>query len=302
MIGRDSSLSDVISEVSRRYPIIASGLITPNDASWPDAEAALRYVAALPSSDEGLDHAIESFAMTSIEFLRLQARFRKTGKYACGSAAGLVDDLYSDAEEMNGYYLDGLAMTYALWPNHARLLGLLRDEFIPHIADGSTVVEVGPGHGMLGYFVLSEARNVRYIGVDISEPALDYTKRAFERLGVSQSAFSFVVGDATDLAASGVPSADAMVCCEVLEHVDSPAAILSGIRSHLGAGGQAFLSTVANLEARDHVYLFETVDQIRALIADSGLELDRDWPMRLPGDNSNDLIPYNYAGIVSEPG
>lgn len=299
MIHRASSLDEVISAVTDRYPVIASGLIAPGDPSWHHAEAALRYVAALPSSDGGLDHAIEAFAMTSIEFLRLQGRFRQTGRYARGSAADLVDDLYGDAEEMTGYYLDGLAMTYALWPNHARLLGLLRDKFIPQILPDSTVVEIGPGHGMLGYFVLTEGENVRYIGVDISEPALAFTQHAFERLvpGRADRA-SFLVADATRLAADAVPQADALVCCEVLEHVDNPATILDGIRAHLRPGGRGFLSTVANLEAIDHVFLFDNEDEIRTVIATSGLTIEQDWPMRLPGDRSEDLIPLNYVGIV----
>lgn len=302
MIPRESSLEEVVAEVARRYPVIASGLIAPDDPSWRHATAALGYVAALPSSDGGLDHAIEAFAMTSIEFLRLQARFRQTGRYARGSAADLVDDLYGDAEEMNGYYLDGLAMTYALWPNHARLLGILRDEFIPLLKADSTVVEIGPGHGMLGWFVVSEGPGVTYVGVDISEHSLEFTRRAFERRGVPASTARFMAGDATELAQSGVPDAHAVVCCEVLEHVDDPAAILNGIRSHLDLDGHTFLSTVANLEAIDHVYLFHTADEIRATIDGTGLRIDRDWPMRLPGDDSTTRVPINYAAIASRSG
>lgn len=160
----------------------------------------------------------------------------------------------------------------------------------------------GPGHGMLGYFVLREGDNIRYVGVDISEPALRYADRAFDRAGFSPSKVTFVVGDATDLAASGVPDADGLVCREVLEHVDDPASILRGIGGHLNSGGRALLSTVANLEAIDHVYLYDNVDEIRSMVSEARLRVLNDWPMRLPGDTSERLIPYNYAGIVGHAG
>ncbi len=96
----------------------------------------MRYVARLRSSADGLDHAVEAFAQTCIEFLRLQARFVKTGCYARASASELHAELYGDAEEMDGYYLDGLAMTYALWPNHAQLVKFLSDEFVPLVPSG----------------------------------------------------------------------------------------------------------------------------------------------------------------------
>lgn len=278
--------------------MIANGLITSEDPYRSGAEDALTYIAQLPSTSNGLDHAIETFVITSVEFLRLQARFRQTGQYARTTAATLHDELYGDAEEMAGYYLDGLAMTYALWPNHARLLSFLRDDFVPQIPDGGTVLEIGPGHGLLGHTVLRSRPSVTYVGLDISGPALDYVRAAFDIWGHGGS-YDLVEGDATDLAAADIPTdVDALVCCEVLEHVDEPERMLAAIRNRLAPDGLGFLSTVANLEAIDHVYLFDNPEHIRQTIEAAGLAIERDLPMRLPGDTSTEQIPYNYAAIV----
>ena len=91
---------------------------------------------------------------------------------------------------------------------------------------------------------------------------------------------------------------DALICCEVLEHVDDPSAILTAIRGRLAPDGLAFVSTVANLEALDHVYLYTDPEHIRREIREAGLEIIEDRPMRLPGDKSCELIPYNYAAIL----
>lgn len=292
------TLDQLVARVRDEHPMIANGLITAEDAHRSGAEDALAYIARLPSTADGLDHAIEAFAITSVEFLRLQARFRQTGRYALTSAASLHDELYGDAEEMGGYYLDGLAMTYALWPNHARMLTFLRDQYVPRLPTRGTVLEIGPGHGLLGHTVLRHRPALRYVGLDISGPALDYVRTAFEVWGHDGS-FELVEGDATDLSAARIPTdVDALVCCEVLEHVDEPERILVAIRERLGSNGLAFLSTVANLEAIDHVYLFDDPDHIRRTIEAAGLTIETDLPMRLPGDTSTERIPYNYAAIV----
>jgi len=278
--------------------MIASGLIKSDDPHRSSAEDALAYIAKLPSTTDGLSHAIEAFAITSVEFLRLQARFRQTGQYALPTAAALYDELYGDAEEMAGYYLDGLAMTYALWPNHARLLSFLRDDFVPQLPNRGTVLEIGPGHGLLGHTVLRHRPAINYVGLDISGPALDYVRAAFDIWGHSGS-YELIEGDATDLAAADIPiDVDALVCCEVLEHVDEPERILAAIRDRLAPDGLGFLSTVANLEAIDHVYLFDNPEHIRQTIEAAGLTIEQDLPMRLPGDTSSERIPYNYAAIV----
>jgi 2-polyprenyl-3-methyl-5-hydroxy-6-metoxy-1,4-benzoquinol methylase len=292
-----ATLAEVVEATQLRHPMIANGLLNPRSDLAHHAQFALKYLAALPSCRDGLDHAVEAFAQTSFEFLRLQARFLQTGRYARTSASDLVDELYDDDEEMNGYYLDGLAMTYVLWPNHVSLLDLLVTSFVPELAPECSLLEIGPGHGLLGHAVLANVEGIEYTALDISRPALEYVNHAYEAWGHAKR--TLVNGDATDLADVSIPTGvDAIICCEVLEHVDDPLSILEAIRERLAIDGLAFVSTVANLEALDHVYLYTDLDHIRRHIHEAGLEIVEDRPMRLPGDASHELIPYNYAAIL----
>jgi 2-polyprenyl-3-methyl-5-hydroxy-6-metoxy-1,4-benzoquinol methylase len=297
-------LLDVCTRLRTGYPVIGGGLIDkhlePDDPAWEYAQRALGFVAE--HSDDGLSSELESFAAVSIDFLRLQARFMKTGKYArAGGAASLVEELYNDAEKMKGYYLDGLALTYALWPNHARMIRFMAEEFLPRLRAGDRVVEVGPGHGLLAALMFDAEPDLHYVGVDISPSSLDYAASALARTGVDADRVAMVHADAMSgdlVRLAGGGGFDALVCCEVLEHVDHPDALLSSLVAALAPQRPGFLSTVANMEAEDHVYLYNDADEIRQMLDATGWAVVGDLPTVLPGAESWDPLPVNYSVLA----
>ena len=286
------------------YPMIGGGLIdrivAAGDACWPYAGAALDYVAS--RSTDGLETEIEAFAATSMDFLRLQARFMRTGHYARASADGLVEELYGDPEKMRGYYLDGLALTYALWPNHAKMLAFMGERFLPLLDGVQRVAEVGVGHGLLAAQMLGRNSGLDYVGVDISQSALDYAADALTRAGCDDGRRVRMVladamsGELVDIAGGG--GFEALVCCEVLEHVDEPDRLLSSLAGAMAPGGVAFMSTVANLEADDHVFLFNDADHIRAMLRDNGWSIVEDLANVLPGAEKWQPLPVNYSAVL----
>ncbi|WP_028476164.1 bifunctional 2-polyprenyl-6-hydroxyphenol methylase/3-demethylubiquinol 3-O-methyltransferase UbiG [Nocardia sp. CNY236] len=297
---RDEIL-DVCSRVGRAYPLISGGLIDRHlprdDAAWSHAQWALGYLDA--KHPEGLDGVFEAFATVSMDFLRLQTRFMRTRRYARARSSELVSDLYANDERMLGYYLDGLAMTYVLWPNHVRVLAFFAEHFLPRIAPGSRVLEVGVGHGLMAAMVLDSRVDVTYVGVDISPASLAYTESALAIVGVAPNRFRMVVADAVagDLATlSGGPTFDGVICCEVLEHVDEPQVLMSNMAASVRPGGAGFMSTVANIDAEDHVYLFTDVTAIRTAFTTHGWSIEQDRPTPLPGAESWDPLPVNYSG------
>lgn len=299
-----TSVQGVAEEVASQYPMIGSGLLPRwhevGDPEWAAAEQALAYLHAVRGPD-GMEAAVEAFAITCVEFMRLQARFRQTGRYARASADELVDELYADDEEMSGYYLDGLLMTYVLWPNHARMLAFLTEEFIPRLPNAARLLEIGPGHGLLGHTVASAVERSEYTALDISASSLRYVEAAFERLPVGRPV-ALLEGDACRLDDDRLPLAvDGVICCEVLEHVDDPMRILTAIHDRLAAGGHALVSTVANLEAIDHVYLYDDEHHIRRHIVDTGLEIVAEHFASPPGDQSEERVPLNYVAVLRRP-
>lgn len=301
------TLEELASRVAASYPVIGGGLLPlvadDDDPRLPFARLGLAHALSGVDTDAELERLIEAFAVTSFDFLRLQARFYETGAYARSAAEGLVDELYGDDEKMSGYYLDGLALTYALWPNHADLLRHFVTRFVAHLAPGSRVLEVGPGHGLMAALLLDRCADSTYVGLDISASSLRHAAASLEAAGVPRDRYALHLGDVTGDALGPITDRpfDAAVCCEVLEHVDDPASIARGLHDAIRPGGVAFVSTVANLEAEDHVYLFDDADQIRRLLDGAGFAIVDEQVRVLPGAEHRTPLPLNYSAVLERP-
>jgi 2-polyprenyl-3-methyl-5-hydroxy-6-metoxy-1,4-benzoquinol methylase len=295
-------LEELTARVSRDFPVLRGGLLANqlavDDPLWEWATLATEHVLRITGGDEQrVDDCIEAFVVTSLDYLRLQARFVKTGRYAHSTASDSAE-LYSDAERMTEY-LDGLALTYAMWPNHARMVQFYVTSFLPLIPADSRVLEIGPGHGLLSAVLLRERPDVRYVGVDISPRSISYSAAAFAAAGITEDRVSLVVADAGESSGLvGDGRFGAAVCCEVLEHVDEPGSLLRAIRGQIEVGAPAFVSTVANMEAEDHVYLFHDADDIRALLGANGFAVESDQPLELAGSETMVPKPLNYSAIA----
>ncbi len=298
------NLEDLISKASEAFPVLANSIRSIpqvlTDQEREAAETATEFVRLkLVSQNIPLDDLLDAFAEVSIDFMRLQARFYQTGHYARASAEGLVEELYENSEAMDGHYLAGLMMTYALWPNHSRTLSCLINSFIPTLEQDACIAEIGVGHGLMSWTMLRNSRR-SYLGLDISSKSIDYCRSGLKSIGL-ENEMNFLHGDVTDNDALGRNDrVDHVLCCEVLEHVDHPELLVRAIHNLLNDGGTAFVTTVCNLEAEDHVFLFNNPDEIRALFYLEGLTLIEDWEFIVPGSTNDSIVPINYAAIVKK--
>ncbi len=294
------TLEAAIDHVRKEYPLIAGNLSVEVLGDGPALESARRAfdyaVERANGNREQMEGGLEGFAEMSFDFLRLQARFLKTGEYARQSAVGLADELYRNEEDMRGFYLDGLLLTYALWPNHSRIFQFFEETILA--APGDSVAEVGLGHGLMAATLLRAHESLRYSGLDLSPHSLAFTRETFQQLGIDSTRWELHEGDATEVSLEIEP-ASWFVCCEVLEHVDDPVGLLASCRNLIGDDGKGFISTVANLEASDHVYLFRDAGEIHQMVADAGFSLVEERALPLPGSEANDPLPLNWAGVIA---
>lgn len=115
------------------------------------------------------------------------------------------------------------------------------------------VLEVGCGSGVLAEMLI--AAGVGYRGFDVSPVAI-------EKACLRNPGGQFGLGDATDPAAYRVPY-DAVVCCEVLEHVDGDLVSIEAWRS-----GCTCICSVPNFDHESHVRFFRSAEQIRRRYGD----------------------------------
>lgn len=294
-----------VRELSQAHPMIARGLL--DLGARPElAPAALRALAffvrhrgvdALPQGGQALAHV-------SFDFLRLQARFLRTGRYRASDPSRFREALYEDAEKMRGYYLDGLMLSYAFWPNHAAMFGHFTRVF-GALPDGTRIAEIGPGHALMASALMSGRPANRYIGIDLSPYSLERTQATLARDGVSPDRIQLLRGDATSERSFLDSGAEVALCCEVLEHVHEPRALLTALHRVLGGGqraARAYITTVANLEAEDHVYLYRNADEIRAHLAETGFRVLDECVLRVDEAGNDEIIPLNYAAVIEPAG
>lgn len=298
---------EFIGEVVSKFPQLESGLINPEECDEGDLSAALkafhyanrRVLSGLSTRES----QIEAFGRVSFDFMRLQARFMLSGKYAASENPSHLTELYEDDSRMNGYYLDGLLVTYMLWPNHARFYRNFLEQFLPIVTEFKDIQigEIGVGHGLMATSFIESNRNATYTALDISSASLEFTKKSFEILdaGANLSCVKF------DAVSESVPveleeKFDAFICCEVLEHVENPEKMLQNIFSLLKPGSPVFLTTVCNMEAEDHIYLFNDPDEIVNMIVAAGFSIKFQEVIGLDGYPNLGPVPLNYLAILNK--
>ena len=134
---------------------------------------------------------------------------------------------------------------------------------------GNAYLEIGPGHGM---FLLEALKNTEYqnfTALDVSSESLNLTKKMMQYVRPDlYDKICFLQGN-IDTQALG-QAYDFITMGEVLEHLESPEHVLRKLNISLADRGRFFISTCANSPAVDHLYLFNTIDEIRAMFGRCG--------------------------------
>lgn len=110
------------------------------------------------------------------------------------------------------------------------------------------------------------SNNVTFDFVDISLTSISMAKIFLQNIPVTyyhENIFSF----------SSEIQYDFISMCEILEHLENPNELLIKAKTLLKPGGQIFVTTPINAPAIDHIFLFESVEDIRSLLHKNGLTI-----------------------------
>ena len=210
----------------------------------------------------GLEAGLKAFIRYSNEFLKLQARLNREGRYLHASFAEVNRTVYQ-SPLMDQYYLDGLFLSQVLWPNHYRM-GLFFRDCAGCVNLDSEVLDVPSGTGIYSRIIKTDFRFKRLLSVDISDHSRRYTEYV---LSSCPSAAGFVQVERQDLfEIEGESRFDFISCGELLEHVESPPAFLAQLDRLLKPTGTLFLTTAIYAAAIDHIWLFRNVAEVREML------------------------------------
>ena len=231
----------------------------------------------------------------SLEFLKRQVQFAKTGHYQSCDADEIYREIYHVDERM-WRYLDGLLLSYVAWPNHYRMLKWYRDAYLRQGPFGRCL-EIGPGHGFLALEQLRASGHNSLTALDISPHSVDYTRAVLKAHAISPSRYDVRVANAQNGLETDIACFDRIVLAEVIEHVTDPSEIVRSLVKRAHPETVFFVTTVVNVDAPDHIYLFRTLQEVRGLLDDCSLTITDELHLPLKMNLRLDEPPYEVAFV-----
>lgn len=219
-----------------------------------------------------LDRALAGYTAFAFDALKRQKRFEKERVYQLSTFDEAAERVYFNEDHMMGQYLPGLLLSHYFWPHHYNQLNFFRDTFLSRILERnySAFLEIGVGTGIYSRVALQYADKITGTGVDISEFSRKFTENHIRQFGL-QNRYKTQI---TDIFETGHGlNTDALICVEVLEHLESPVAFLRALRAILNENGVGFITAALNAPDMDHIYLYENTSQVEEQIKEAGFEI-----------------------------
>ncbi len=248
-----------------------------------------------------MNNGLEAFIQISHEFILLQSRFLKSKRYSSTNFSSVNHKIYQNEDYMKSIYLDGLLLTYVLWLNHKKVYDYFL-EFLnaQNLKSIHSCVEFGVGHGLMTYSLLKRFPNINYTGIDISTASLKFAQQRISAI-FPNSILSFSRADATSKnLIKSLNKIDLIMCCEILEHVEDPNQILRNIQQMLSGAGLCFVTTVINLEAIDHIFLFESIEHLESYFHKNGFKIVKSLVLEVQNFSNDSILQANYACVLQK--
>ncbi len=247
------------------------------------SERIAKLIMALCAGDAArLDQLCNDYRFLCTEIVLPEEEFfRRNGRYRLSKFADALSQVYANRPFMERY-MNGLLLSDIFWGNHASALDRYARSFLARVPAGGSLLEIGPGHGLLMYFA-AQRRSIGSLAAwDVSEASIGQTRHALDVMGVGKG----VSLRLQNLFEAGVDpkvagSFDAIVFSEVLEHLEQPREALAIILRLLKPGGLLWLHVPANSPAPDHLFLLSHYKQAAAILSETGYEIVQEsyYPM-----------------------
>lgn len=231
----------------------------------------LGWAAGVHGEDEAFRRCVAAFEGFSHEVLMAQARYEADGHYESSSFAECEAAVYADASVMDDY-LWGVFLTNFCWAHHMELSKVYLERFVRKLPTDAKVLEIAPGHGGWGVWLLSEHPNAQLEAFDISPSSINIATSIATAAGVKDRA-TYTRRDAMDLAGRPGGTKDAVICSFLIEHLETPQRLVDTMAHELRKGGRAWLSGAITAAQVDHIYEFTSESQLVVMCEQAGFRV-----------------------------
>jgi len=297
-----AGVDTLLAEIVRINPLQSSFIESSLDGATQDDVRDLNdYIVFCERNSLGIPYLAECYDLIVKDTLREQLYFQRHKRYRYSTFAEVADSVYFDDDYM-GKYMHGLAITAWLWPNHREMHRFFASR-IPTTERG-TYLEVGPGHGVYMLTAMNRSAYDRFEGIDLSPTSVEMTRALLaSHEESSESAYEIYCSDflKDELRQDNY---NAIVMGEVLEHVEEPLVFLEKIRVLAADDAFIFITTPINAPAVDHIYLFESYEDIEELVTQAGLSVRESLLIPYPGQSVEEslaqCLPVNVALVLKK--
>lgn len=256
------------------------------DTFFQRAQARIGEIDFLCGHDANcFDRAVQAYVRFCFEFVRKQKVFLRTGEYSIKNFNEIYDSLYNNKDSMQNFYLVALLFSFIFSPNYYEFYDFFEKQFLTSIPPAGTVAEIGCGHGL--YLAQTLLANPGWygLGVDISASALEITRKVFSYYGIGENRYKLSLEDVRGNLGHNDSVANAVICCEVMEHLPAPRHALSELLRIITDDGILMLSAAIRMESVDHLYVFHTCQEFSEMVREVGFHIKMEHMVPLTKGN-----------------
>lgn len=272
------NLTDIFLTYLDREATVFAKHVHETEQRWPDlfrelSEPMLGWAQQVIGEDwcQTLTNGYIAFL---IDVNRSQKEYEHDLHYRFSSYAEVFAQTYDDPEFMADYHWGVYVTTFA-WEHHLLIYDFFRRHFVASMRENEDTIprrllDLGCGSGIWSAIVLRQLENWHSTMVDISATTIALTRRTLTSAGLS-SRTDLREADALQFHSEKV--FDAGISCFLLEHLETPRALLDNLWNALGERRLAFVTTAITAAEIDHIFEFRRESEVVELAERAGFRV-----------------------------
>jgi 2-polyprenyl-3-methyl-5-hydroxy-6-metoxy-1,4-benzoquinol methylase len=254
----------------RHIPFFTRRFSTSRETELRLCDELARQIYRLAGGD--IDEFVKGYDFICDIQTREEIYFRRNNRYRLKTVADAVKEVYGNRDYMRSY-MRGLLMTQVFWSNHTASMDFFINQMLARNPADYSLLEIGPGHGLLFSRAATDPRAGSLVGWDLSPASIAESQEALHRLGVERP-IQLEVRDLFESGYSG-PGFDAIVLSEVLEHLEQPGRALESIRALMRPPARMYINVPINSPAPDHLFLLRSPEEAVSFVQQYGFQIER---------------------------